>query len=110
MNLDILSGLMMKSPNNLTNTIEYGIIIIVSKMKHTKTFKRRLKMDGNKTITITENQLMDAMFDLAVGENSRLKELTDKSPMLTLLFPIIGCELWEFFKTHEKNSWVREDM
>lgn len=66
-------------------------------------------MDRNATITITEKQLMDAMLDLAVGENSRLKELTDKSPMLTLLFPIIGCELWELLEARAKNSWWNEN-
>ncbi len=66
-------------------------------------------MDRNATITITEKQLMDAMLDLAVGENSKLKELTDHSPMLTLLFPIIGCELWELLEARANNSWWNEN-
>jgi len=68
----------------------------------------------NETITITEKQLMDAMLDLAVGDNSKLKELTDKIPMFTLLFPIIGCELWKLLEARANNSWwntnEKEDM
>ena len=71
-------------------------------------------MDRNATITITEEQLMDAMLDLAMGKNSKLKELTDQSPMLALLFPIIGCELWELLEARANNSWwntnEKEDM
>lgn len=63
----------------------------------------------NETITITHEQLMDAMLELAVGDNSKLKELTDKSPMLTLLFPIIGCELWDVLEARAKNSWFNEN-
>ena len=66
-------------------------------------------MDRNATITITEKQLMDAMLDLAVGENSKLKELIENSPMLALLFPIIGCELWDLLEARANNSWFNEN-
>lgn len=66
-------------------------------------------MDRDATVTITEKQLMDAMLDLAVGEKSKLKELTEQNPMLALLFPIIGCELWDLLEARANNSWFNEN-
>ena len=60
-------------------------------------------MDENKTLTITQKDLMDAMLELATNDDSKLKELVDHMPMMMLLFPIIGMELWDELEKQEQE-------
>lgn len=57
---------------------------------------------------VSKKDIMDAMMDLGLNKDSKFHELTEHSPMITLLFPIIGIELAEALAEKSRINTVAD--